>query len=55
MKVVLFSHELESTDKMFVRYNEQYLYYGTHSETTLDGNKIWVIHGYGFGERRLFP
>ena len=40
---ILVTHELESIDKIFVRYNSQYLYYGTHSELGTDGYKKWVI------------
>ena len=40
--------ELESTDKIFVRHNKQFLYYGTHSEIGADGYKKWVIHGHDF-------
>jgi hypothetical protein len=51
---ILVSHELESVDKIFVRHNKQYLYYGTHSEIGTDGNKKWVIHGYEFRTRKWF-
>ena len=51
---ILFCHELESVDKIFVRHNRQYLYYGTHSEIGTDGNKKWVIHGYDFRGRKWF-
>lgn len=51
---ILVSYELESVDKIFVRHNKQYLYYGTHSEIGPDGNKKWVIHGYQFKTRKWF-
>ena len=51
---ILISHELESIDKIFVRHNKQYLYYGTHSEIGTDGNRKWVIHGYEFRTRKWF-
>ncbi|KAE8452747.1 hypothetical protein EG329_013019 [Mollisiaceae sp. DMI_Dod_QoI] len=51
---VLVVHELDSTDKIFVRHNKQYLYYGTHSELGTDGYKKWVIYGYDFKTRKWF-
>jgi len=51
---ILVAHELESTDKIFVRHNKQYLYYGTHSEIGTDGNRKWVIHGFEFRTRKWF-
>jgi hypothetical protein len=53
--VILAAQELESTDKIFVRHNNQYLYYGTHSEIGTDGYKKWVISGYDFKTRKRFP
>ncbi|CZR53305.1 uncharacterized protein PAC_03183 [Phialocephala subalpina] len=50
----LVAHELDSTDKIFVRHNKQYLYYGTHSELGTDGYKKWVIYGYDFKTRKWF-
>ena len=52
--VILAVQELESTDKIFVRHNKQYLYYGTHSEIGTDGYKKWVISGYDFRTRKWF-
>jgi hypothetical protein len=52
--VILAAQELESTDKIFVRHNKQYLYYGTHSEIGTDGYKKWVISGYDFRTRKWF-
>ncbi|KAK0102436.1 hypothetical protein ONS95_006055 [Cadophora gregata] len=51
---ILVTHELESTDKIFVRHNSQYLYYGTHSELGTDGYKKWVICGYEYKTRKWF-
>lgn len=51
---ILVAHELDSTDKIFVRHNKQYLYYGTHSELGADGYKKWVIYGYDFKTRKWF-
>jgi hypothetical protein len=52
---VLVAHELASTDKIFVRHNAAFLYYGTHSELDTDGYKKWVIHGYDFATSKWFP
>ncbi|CZR65288.1 uncharacterized protein PAC_15188 [Phialocephala subalpina] len=51
---ILAAHELDSIDKIFVRHNKQYLYYGTHSELGTDGYKKWVICGYDFKTRKWF-
>jgi hypothetical protein len=51
---ILVVKELEVTEKMFVRHNGQYLYYGTHSEVGTDGYKKWVIHGYEFRKHEWF-
>ena len=46
--------ELDSTDKLFVRSNEQFLYYGTHSGIGHDGHKKWLLRGYSFRSRKWF-
>lgn len=46
--------ELDSTDKIFVRHNDRFLYYGTHSEVGVDGYKRWVIQGYDFQKKTWF-
>ena len=46
--------ELDSTDKLFVRNNKQFLYYGTHSGLDHDGHKRWLIRGYNFETRKWF-
>lgn len=51
---ILVTEELGSTDKIFVRHNQQFLYYGTHSELGADGYKKWVIQGYDFGKEKWF-
>lgn len=51
---ILAKTELDSTDKIFVRHNKQFLYYGTHSEIGADGYKKWVIHGHDFRNMRWF-
>ncbi|KAF7947079.1 uncharacterized protein EAE97_004328 [Botrytis byssoidea] len=51
---VLVVKELDSTERLFVRHNGQYLCYGTHSELGSDNHKKWVIHGYNLTEREWF-
>ena len=53
-RAILVVEELDFTDKIFVRHNGQFLYYGTHSEVGTDGYKKWVIHGYEFKSHRWF-
>ncbi|CAG8973681.1 hypothetical protein HYALB_00002247 [Hymenoscyphus albidus] len=45
---------LDSVEKLFVRHNQDFLYYGTHSEIDADGHKKWMIHGYDFQNRKWF-
>lgn len=45
---ILTTKGLESAYKIFVRHNNEFLYYGTHSEIGTDGFRKWVIHGYDF-------
>lgn len=45
---------LDSVEKLFVRHNKDYLYYGTHSEIDADGHKKWMIHGYCFQTQKWF-
>jgi hypothetical protein len=51
---VLLVRELDSTEKLFVRHNDEYLYYGTHSDIDADGHKKWMIYGYKFSKRKWF-
>jgi hypothetical protein len=51
---ILAVQELDSTDKIFVRHNNRFLYYGTHSEIGVDGYKKWVIHGVEFQKKKWF-
>lgn len=53
-RTILVAHELDSTDKIFVRHNSNCLYYGTHSEVGTDGYKKWVIHGFEFETRKWY-
>jgi len=43
---ILITYELESSEKIFVRHNENFLYYGTHSEHDTDGYRKWAIQGF---------
>ena len=52
---ILVTEDLASTDKIFVRHNKRYLYYGTHSEIGTDGYKKWVIHGRDLKKGKWFP
>ena len=54
-KRILVAENLPSTDKIFVRHNNRYLYYGTHSEIGTDGYKKWVICGRDLKRGRRFP
>ncbi|RAL64128.1 hypothetical protein DID88_003316 [Monilinia fructigena] len=51
---ILVVRELDSTERIFVRHNDKYLYYGTHSEVGTDNHKKWVIYGYAFTQREWF-
>ena len=54
-RTIMTVQELESTEKLFVRNNSEFLYYGTHSEIGDDGYKKWVIHGVEFAKKKWFP
>ncbi|KAF7874281.1 hypothetical protein EAF04_002953 [Stromatinia cepivora] len=51
---ILVVRELDSTERIFVRHDGKYLYYGTHSEVGRDNHKKWVIYGYDFTQREWF-
>lgn len=53
-KAILLAEELESTEKIFVRHNREFLYFGTNSDVGTDGHKKWVIRGYSFRDRKWF-
>lgn len=40
-----FRHRLSCTTKLFVRHNQSYLYYGTHSGRRSDGHHEWLVNG----------
>lgn len=52
--VPLSSRSLESTNKIFVRNDQNYLYCGTHSEFGEDGFRRWVLIGYDLKAERWF-
>ncbi|KAJ9156142.1 F-box domain-containing protein [Pleurostoma richardsiae] len=43
---VLTTRSLESSHKIFVRNNQEYLYYGTHTDIGEDDYRRWVLQGY---------
>ncbi|KAI1778303.1 hypothetical protein F4818DRAFT_294929 [Hypoxylon cercidicola] len=47
--------QLESTAKIFVRNNKDYLYFGTHSEEGADGFRKWVLTGFRINDSSWFP
>ncbi|KAI1380859.1 hypothetical protein F4677DRAFT_404876 [Hypoxylon crocopeplum] len=47
--------QLESTAKIFVRNNKDYLYFGTHSEEGADGFRKWVLTGFSIHDRLWLP
>ena len=51
---ILTAYPLESTNKIFVRNNDEYLYFGTHSEYGDDGFRRWVLQGYCFSDEKWF-
>ncbi|ATZ57101.1 hypothetical protein BCIN_14g02740 [Botrytis cinerea B05.10] len=51
---VLVVRELDSVERLFVRHDAQYLYYGTHSELGSDNHKKWIIRGYNLTKREWF-
>ncbi|TVY64190.1 hypothetical protein LSUE1_G008059, partial [Lachnellula suecica] len=53
-RAVLVAEELDSTEKIFVRHNREFLYFGTNSDVGTDGHKKWVIQGHSFRNRKWF-
>ncbi|TVY91236.1 hypothetical protein LAWI1_G003701, partial [Lachnellula willkommii] len=53
-KAILLVEELDSTEKIFVRHNREFLYFGTNSDLGNDGHKKWVIRGYSFRGKEWF-
>ncbi|KAI2473247.1 hypothetical protein F4781DRAFT_381054 [Annulohypoxylon bovei var. microspora] len=54
-KKIVTQIRLESTAKIFVRNNKEFLYFGTHSEEGADGFKYWVLTGFRIEDRFWFP
>ncbi len=46
---------LASTARLFVRNNDKFLYFGTHSEEGADGFRKWVIKGYDLNSNSWLP
>lgn len=51
---ILLACELPNTEKIFVRHNSSFLYYGTYSEEDFHGHKKWVLRGYCFEKEEWF-
>jgi hypothetical protein len=47
--------QLAASSKLFVRHNDQYLYYGTHTGTGDDGHHKWEIDGISLSKNSLLP
>ncbi|KXH54458.1 F-box domain-containing protein [Colletotrichum salicis] len=54
-RTLLTAQRLESTSKLFVRNNQDYLYYGTHSVTGDDGFKRWVLRRFDIRTKQWIP
>ncbi|KAI1211780.1 uncharacterized protein F4807DRAFT_419022 [Annulohypoxylon truncatum] len=54
-KKIVSQFRLDSTAKIFVRNNKEFLYFGTHSEEGADGFKYWVLTGFRIEDRFWFP
>lgn len=55
LRAILVATNLDYINKLFVRHNQNFLYYGTHSETDTDGYGNWVTRGYDFTNKKWFP
>lgn len=53
-EILPISRSLESTNKIFVRNDDNFLYCGTHSEFGEDGFRRWVLIGYDIKAGRWF-
>ncbi|KAG7055071.1 F-box domain-containing protein [Colletotrichum scovillei] len=54
-RALLTAQRLDSTSKLFVRNNQDYLYYGTHSVTGDDGFKRWVLRRFDLRTKQWIP
>ncbi|KAI0474398.1 hypothetical protein F4859DRAFT_483057 [Xylaria cf. heliscus] len=52
---ILETFQLESTSKIFVRNNDKFLYFGTHSWTGPDGLRKWVLKGFDLSKLCWLP
>ncbi|KAI3326043.1 hypothetical protein HD806DRAFT_520747 [Xylariaceae sp. AK1471] len=52
---ILETFRLESTARIFVRNNEKFLYFGTHSGEGADGLRKWVIKGFDLHNLKWLP
>ncbi|KAJ3570003.1 hypothetical protein NPX13_g5884 [Xylaria arbuscula] len=52
---ILETFRLASTARIFVRNNDKFLYFGTHSEEGVDGLKKWVLKGYDLTSNSWLP
>ncbi|KAI8946588.1 hypothetical protein F4801DRAFT_55162 [Xylaria longipes] len=52
---ILETFRLESTAKIFVRNNDKFLYFGTHSWMGADGFRKWVIKGFDLDKLCWLP
>ncbi|KAI0442438.1 hypothetical protein F4803DRAFT_575608 [Xylaria telfairii] len=52
---ILEKFQLESIAKIFVRNNDKFLYFGTHSWTGADGLRKWVIKGFDLSRLCWLP
>ncbi|KAI0528412.1 hypothetical protein GGR58DRAFT_324680 [Xylaria digitata] len=52
---LLETFRLDSVARMFVRNNDKFLYFGTHSEEGADGLRKWVIKGFDLDKLSWLP
>ncbi|KAL8318584.1 hypothetical protein RB597_005733 [Gaeumannomyces tritici] len=50
----VFSHILESAHKLIVRNNDEFLYYGTHTDTSDTDHRCWEVRGCNLQEETWF-
>lgn len=53
--IILTAPHMTSTNKIFVRNDEDYLYVGTHSFFIEDNTRRWVLKGYDIKANQWFP
>ncbi|KAK5628798.1 hypothetical protein RRF57_004513 [Xylaria bambusicola] len=52
---ILETFRLASTARIFVRNNDKFLYFGTHSEEGADGLRRWALKGYDLTTKSWLP